>query len=81
MTALEVAEIGARLLDDAYMVWLTAESDSGRALHAWLGSGPRNVQDAYHAYRAALDREEAAARDLQRIAGIAEPCRALLRAG
>jgi hypothetical protein len=33
---------------------------------------------AYAAYRAALDREEAAAQDLERLWELAEPCRASL---
>jgi len=63
-----VAEIGVRLLDDAYIAWFNAESDCEQALRAWLDGTSSNHAHAYFAYRAALDREEAAARDLQRLA-------------
>jgi hypothetical protein len=62
----ELTAIRARPLEDAYLVWFSAEHESGRALRAWLtGTGP-GQEAAYAAYRAALDREEAAARDLER---------------
>ena len=32
----EVAEIGVRLLDDAYMAWLAAESECEQALRGWF---------------------------------------------
>jgi hypothetical protein len=69
-----VAAIGVRLLDDAYMAWAAAESESSRALRTWRDRGPRG-HDAYYTYLAALDREEAAARDLQRLWALTEPCR------
>lgn len=71
---LEIAKIGIRLLDDAHMAWMAAESDSARALRAW-NVAARGGRNAYYAYLAALDREEAAARDLQRLWALAEPCR------
>jgi hypothetical protein len=72
--ASEVAAIGVRLLDDAYMSWLAAESESSLALRAWLETaGPRH--EAYFTYLAALDREQAAALDLQRLSTLAAPCR------
>ena len=71
----EVAEIGVRLLDDAYLAWFAAESDCEQALRAWLDGTRVNGAEAYFAYRAALDREEAAARDLERLSQVAEPCR------
>jgi hypothetical protein len=70
----EVAEIGVRLLDDTYMAWLVAESECGHALHDWFERTADIRADAYFAYRAALDREEAAARDLQRLCELARPC-------
>ena len=70
----EVAEIGIRLLDDAYMTWFAAESECEQALHAWFDGSSNNRAQAYFAYRAALDREEAAARDLRRLAELAQPC-------
>jgi hypothetical protein len=81
-TGREIALIGIRLLDDAYMAWAAAESDAEAALDAWSEGvlGPR--QAAYHAYRAAVDREEAAARDLQRLNELTEVCLdALVEAG
>lgn len=72
---LEVAEIGVRLLDDAYMVWFAAECECGQSLRAWFEATWRTRAAAYFAYRAALDREEAAARDLKRLSELAQPCR------
>lgn len=71
----ELAEIGVRLLDDAYITWLAAESECEQALRAWLAGPGHNRKEMYYAYRAALDREEAAARDLQRLWELARPCR------
>ena len=65
---LDVAAIGIRLLDDAYMAWRAAEGECEEALQRWLA---RAHTRAYPAYRAALEREEAAARDLQRLSEIA----------
>jgi hypothetical protein len=72
----EVAAIGVRLLDDAYLAWFSAETESETALQAWWHSTGANRPIAYAAYRAALDREEAAARDLERLWSLSEPCRA-----
>lgn len=70
----EVAAIGIRLLDDAHMAWVAAQSESSLALRAWFdGAGRRD--EAYFAYLATLDREQAAALDLQRLWTLAEPCR------
>lgn len=55
-----------RLLDDVYMAWSRAQLECQNALRAWLNSGARH-HAAYYAYRAALDREEAAAVDLERL--------------
>jgi hypothetical protein len=76
-----VAEIGVRLLDDAYLAWFGAESESEVALRTWFGSARSERASAYLAYRAALDREEAAARDLERLWQLAEPCREALVPG
>ncbi len=62
----DVAKIGIRLLDDAYLAWFSAESESERALRDWF-EGTGAGAGGYHRYRAALDREEAAAGDLQRL--------------
>ena len=71
----ELAVIGVRLIEDAYLAWDAAEFEAEEALRAWFdGLGGER---AYHAYRAAVDREEAAARDLERLheltAGSVEP--------
>jgi hypothetical protein len=71
----EVAAIGVRLLDDAYLAWFSAESECEQALHNWFQRTDEQQALAYLAYRAALDREEAAARDLERLWQLAEPCR------
>ena len=70
-----VAQIGVRLLDDVYMAWVAAESESEQALRSWSVGGSGKRTTAYLAYSAALDREEAAARDLQRLTALTEPCR------
>ena len=62
----DVGGIAIRLLDDVYMAWSRAQTECHIALRAWFDSGTTN-REAYHAYRAALDREEAAAVDLERL--------------
>ncbi|MBV9192703.1 MAG: hypothetical protein JO168_01070 [Solirubrobacterales bacterium] len=73
-----VAEIGVRLIDDAYLAWLAAETDSELALRAWSADLSGSRSGAYSAYRAALDREEAAARDLERLSELARTCNFVL---
>lgn len=63
----ELAEIGIRLLDEAHVAWQRAELECERALRAWFDSSPRTSAELYRFYRAQLDREHAAARDLQRL--------------
>jgi hypothetical protein len=75
---IDVAEIGVRLLDDAYLAWFSAESESEAALRAWFGSAGSQPAHAYLTYLAALDREEAAARDLERLWQLSAPCRETL---
>lgn len=78
----EIAAIGIRLVDDAYMAWLSSETDSENALQAWIKAAGANRDTAYQAYRAALDREEAAALDLQRLSELAQPlCRPAVQRG
>jgi hypothetical protein len=74
----EVAAIGVRLLDDAYLAWFSAEHECESALQAWWRSSGPSRSLAYAAYRAALDREEAAAHDLERLWSLADPCRGKL---
>jgi hypothetical protein len=52
-------------VDDAYAAWCDANSRCGEALRAWMGADPAARRDAYHAYRAELEREEAAATELE----------------
>lgn len=63
----EVAPIEGRLLDEAYTTWFSAESECEAALRVWSAERSRGSAEAYWTYRAALDREEAAARDLQKL--------------
>ena len=67
----EVASIGLRLVDEAYMSWRTAEIQCQTALHAWLDARPRDRAEANWVYRAALDREQAAALDLEWLSDLA----------
>jgi hypothetical protein len=67
----DLTAIGIRLLEDAYLAWAAAASESEQALHAWLEPGASRRAMAYPVYRAALDREEAAALDLRRLSEIA----------
>jgi hypothetical protein len=69
----DLAVIAVRLLDDAHMTWVAAEVESEHMLRAWLDGGAPEAAGAYLAYRAALDREAAAARDLQRLSELTQP--------
>jgi hypothetical protein len=66
-TSRALAVIGDRVLDDAHMTWIGTEVESEHALHAWFAGAAPDRAAAYVAYRAALDPEEAAACDLQRL--------------
>ena len=66
--------IAVRVLDDAHMTWIAAELESEHALRAWSEAGAPQGAGAYLAYRAAVDREEAAGRDLQRLSDLTQPC-------
>jgi hypothetical protein len=52
-------------VDDAYTAWFNAHSRSGEALQAWLEAAPAARPDAYRAYQAELELEEAAAAELE----------------
>ncbi len=71
MISREVASIGIRLVDEAYMSWCTAQTQCQNALRAWFDADPRDRAEANCAYRAALDREQAAARDLESLSRLA----------
>ena len=68
------AVIAGRALDVAHMAWVAAEVESEHALRAWWGTGAPQDADAYLAYRAAVDREETAAGDLQRLSEMTQRC-------
>ena len=74
----EVAKVGVRLVDDAYMAWFVAESECAEALRAWSKAPPAQREESYIVYRAALDREEAAADDLKRLSALTKPCQLVL---
>jgi hypothetical protein len=80
MSTEEIAEIGVRLLDDAYLVWRNAEVECERMLETWRAASRGRSDGAYLAYQAALDREQAAAHDLERLAEVARPCYEVLLA-
>jgi hypothetical protein len=67
----EVPGVSVRLVDAAYMSWCTAQSQCQTALRAWFDAAPRDRAEANCAYRAALDREQAAARDLESLSQLA----------
>lgn len=73
-TQVEVAKIGVRLIDDAYLAWFGAESECETLLRDWFAATGQRRGSAYLAYRAALDREEASARDLERLWSVALAC-------
>ena len=64
---------GGRALDYAHMTWIAAEVAAGDALTAWFEAAAPDRAAAHLAYEAALDREDAAARDLQRLGGLIRP--------
>ena len=75
----DVSGIAIHLLDDMYEAWSRAQRECHDALRAWLDSGLRSDARsrnhvAYCAYRAALDREEAAAVDLERLSHLVPEC-------
>ena len=72
-TETDIASIGVRLLDDAYLAWFSAETEAENALQAWFQATGERRDVAYVTYQAALDREEASAHDLARLWNIAAP--------
>jgi hypothetical protein len=80
-TSRDLAVIAVRVLDDARMTWVAAEVDSEHALDAWFDARAPQRAGAYLAYRASVDREEAAARDLQRLCELTQPYQERLTRG
>lgn len=70
----DLARIGVRLLNQAYMMWWAAERECEEALRGWSAGTKRGGAEAYSRYRVALDREEAAARDLQKLHEVTQSC-------
>ena len=64
-TEAQTAEIRVGRLDDAHLAWFIAESECEEALRDWRAG--EDVDFAYCSYLAALDREESAARHLERV--------------
>jgi hypothetical protein len=54
-------------VDDAYTAWLDAHSRCSATLAAWRRASPDERAAAYGAYVAALEREELAAAELERL--------------
>jgi hypothetical protein len=77
-TSHDLAVIGVRVLDDAHMTWIATEVDAEHALRAWYEAAAPDHAAAYLAYRAAVDREEAAARDLERLHALTHNCQEAL---
>jgi hypothetical protein len=71
--SIDLAVIGVRVLDDAHMSWVATAVESEHALRAWFDAARGESAAAYLAYRAAADREEAAARDLERLHELTQP--------
>jgi hypothetical protein len=67
----EVASVEIRLIDEAHMSWCTAQVQCETALRAWFEAGPHDRAEANCVYRAALDREQAAAHDLESLSQLA----------
>jgi hypothetical protein len=74
-TGRDLGVIGTRVLYDAHMTWVAAEIESEHALHACFEAAAPQAAGAYLQYTAAVDREEAAARDLQRLCALIRPPR------
>jgi hypothetical protein len=72
-TSHDLVVIGVRVLDDGYMNWVATEVESEHALRAWFEATAAKRGAAYVAYQGAVDREEAAARDLQRLCELIQP--------
>jgi hypothetical protein len=67
----ELVDASTLVSGEVYLAWFVAAAESARALRAWLDGSAREHGALYGAYRAALDREEAAACNLQRLSAAA----------
>jgi hypothetical protein len=68
----ESVEAAIRLLDEAFMSWSLACCECRVALQAWFDAPREERAAASCAYRAALDREEAAARYLEHLTTLSQ---------
>ena len=59
-----------RLREDAYISWAAAEIEAGTALRTWFAATASRRPLAYAVYLAALEREEAAAHDVERLSAL-----------
>jgi hypothetical protein len=64
------AKIATLLADSAFVAWQTAQLESDIALDAWRAAGRGRSATAHLVYRAAVDREEAAARHFEQLCHI-----------
>ena len=60
-------------LDDAHLAWFIAETECAHAFRAWRAGTGNDADMAFCSYLAALDREESAARHLERVWQATEP--------
>jgi hypothetical protein len=65
--AARCSRVRLRLSDAAYTAWQIAQLECELALLAWRILGPNRGPAAHSSYRAALAREEAAARDFEEL--------------
>ena len=70
----EITATGVDSYDDTYLAWRMAALEAQQALRDWFDASAEDRVLRFFAYRAALDREEAAARDLQRLTELGRPC-------
>lgn len=68
-----VATIGGHLLVGAFVAWRVAERKCEQTLRTWFETTGEQAATAYLAYQAALDREEEAANDFERLWQLYEP--------
>ena len=68
----QTARLRARLAGDAYSLWRAAQDESAEALERWFSAPRGDRRREYDTYRAALEREEAAARSLEQLRPSAE---------
>ena len=72
-TSFDLVVIAVRVLDDVHITWFAAEVQSEHALRAWFKRAASHREGAYLAWRVAVDREEAAVRDLERLCELTQP--------